>query len=42
MLLSKNGVPFHDLLLNCKMIDTNGVKIYKNKYELLSALKSQS
>ena len=42
MLLSKNGVPFHDLLLNCKMIDTSGVKIYKNKYELLSALKSQS
>ena len=42
MLLSKNGVPFHDLLLNSKMIDTSGVKIYKNKYELLSALKSQS
>lgn len=42
MLLSKNGVPFHDLLLNCKMIDTSGAKIYKNKYELLSALKSQS
>ena len=41
MLLSKNGVPFHDLLLNCKMIDTSGVKIYKNKYELLNALKSQ-
>ena len=42
MLLSKNGVPFHDLLLNSKMIDTSGVKIYKNKYELLSALKSKS
>lgn len=42
MLLSKNGVPFHDLLLNSKMIDASGVKIYKNKYELLSALKSQS
>lgn len=42
MLLSKNGVPFHDLLLNSKMIDTSGAKIYKNKYELLNALKSQS
>ena len=41
MLLSKNAVPFHDLLINSKMIDVTGVKIYKNKFELLNSLKSE-
>ena len=40
MLLSKNSLPFHDLLLNSKMIDVSGVKIFKNKYELLNTLKT--
>ena len=40
MLLSKNSLPFHDLLLNSKMIDVNGVKIFKNKYELLNTLNT--
>ena len=40
MLLSKNSLPFHDLLLNSKMIDVSGVKIFKNKYELLNALNT--
>lgn len=40
MLLSKNSLPFHDLLLNSKMIDVSGVKIFKNKYELLNTLNT--
>lgn len=40
MLLSKNSLPFHDLLLNSKMIDASGVKIFKNKYELLNTLNT--
>lgn len=40
MLLSKNSLPFHDLLLNSKMIDISGVKIFKNKYELLNTLNT--
>ena len=40
MLLSKNSLPFHDLLLNSKMIDVIGVKIFKNKYELLNTLNT--
>ena len=40
MLLSKNSLPFHDLLLNSKMIDVGGVKIFKNKYELLNTLNT--
>ena len=40
MLLSKNSLPFHDLLLNSKMVDVSGVKIFKNKYELLNALNT--
>lgn len=40
MLLSKNSLPFHDLLLNSKMIDVSGVKIFKNKYELLNTLSA--
>lgn len=40
MLLSKNSLPFHDLLLNSKMIDVSGVKIFKNKYELLNTLST--
>ena len=40
MLLSKNSLPFHDLLLNSKMVDVSGVKIFKNKYELLNTLNT--
>lgn len=40
MLLSKNSLPFHDLLLNSKMIDVSGAKIFKNKYELLNTLNT--
>lgn len=40
MLLSKNSLPFHDLLLNSKMIDVSEVKIFKNKYELLNTLNT--
>ena len=40
MLLSKNSLPFHDLLLNSKMVDESGVKIFKNKYELLNTLNT--
>ena len=40
MLLSKNSLPFHDLLLNSKMVDVSGVKIFTNKYELLNTLNT--
>ncbi len=42
MLLGKKKEPFHDLLLDSKMIDVSTSKIYRDQFELLSEIKKQA